>query len=170
MRRLLMRQNSEPMRRYCNQSACTDILWQRPNRRTAGGWVSQEDCQAQEMRTANDPGAFLAAVQPAPRYRPMPSSATILNTPRPRNASGFVCRLILRTSRGKRTISPIPMMLQCFRKSRNVVTRGAHVPACGCRHHGLASTFSECPVELVAVVEGKVVANKGLATIFVDSL
>ena len=63
------------------------------------------------QRTANEPGAFLAAVQPAPRYKPMPSSATILKTPRPLKVSGFVCRLIFSTSRGKRTISPIPMML-----------------------------------------------------------
>lgn len=63
------------------------------------------------MRTAKDPGAFLAAVQPAPLYNPIPSSATILNTPRPLNDSGLVCRLILRTSRGNKTISPTPMML-----------------------------------------------------------
>jgi hypothetical protein len=62
--------------------------------------------------TANDPGAFLAAVQPHPLYKPKPSSLTILSTPRPRNASGFVCRLILRTSSGRRTISPIPIKLQ----------------------------------------------------------
>jgi hypothetical protein len=61
--------------------------------------------------TAKDPGAFLAAVQPQPLYNPNPSSLTILTTPRPRNASGFVCLLILRTSRGSRTISPIPMIL-----------------------------------------------------------
>ena len=51
-----------------------------------------------------------------------------------------------------------------------MVIRGGHVPACGCRHHGLASTFSKCPVETVAMMEGEIVANKGLTTIFVDSL
>lgn len=61
--------------------------------------------------TAKDPGAFLAAVHPAPRYRPMPSSATMRKTPRPRKASGFVCRLIFKTSRGSRMISPMPIRL-----------------------------------------------------------
>ena len=40
--------------------------------------------------TANDPGALRAAVQPAPRYNPMPSSEMILKRPRPRKASGLV--------------------------------------------------------------------------------
>lgn len=62
--------------------------------------------------TANDPGAFLAAVHPAPLYKPIPSSRTIATTPRPRNAAGFVWRLILRTSRGRSTISPIPITLE----------------------------------------------------------
>lgn len=63
----------------------------------------------QETLTANEPGALRAAVQPQPRYNPKPSSLTILRTPRPLKASGFVWRLILRTSRGSRTISPIPI-------------------------------------------------------------
>jgi hypothetical protein len=69
-------------------------------------------------RTAKEPGAFLAAVQPHPRYSPKPSSLTILKTPRPRKASGFVCLLIFRTSRGRRTISPIPMILETKKVSR----------------------------------------------------
>lgn len=77
------------------------------------------------MRTANDPGAFLAAVQPAPLYNPMPSSATIRNTPRPRNASGFVCRLILRTSRGNKTISPTPIILERGSELKDIL--GDHV-------------------------------------------
>lgn len=40
--------------------------------------------------TAKLPGAFRAAVQPHPRYSAKPSSAMMRNTPRPRNASGFV--------------------------------------------------------------------------------
>jgi hypothetical protein len=64
--------------------------------------------------TANDPGAFLAAVQPQPLYNPNPSSLTIRTTPRPRKASGFVCRLILSTSRGRRTISPMPIKLEGY--------------------------------------------------------
>jgi hypothetical protein len=67
-------------------------------------------CHDREL-TAKEPGAFLAAVQPQPRYNPNPSSATILKTPLPRNASGFVCRLIFNTSRGSNTISPIPIRL-----------------------------------------------------------
>lgn len=40
--------------------------------------------------TAKEPGAFRAAVQLAPRYRPIPSSEIILKRPRPRKDSGFV--------------------------------------------------------------------------------
>lgn len=43
-----------------------------------------------EQLTAKEPGALRAAVQPQPRYRPKPSSRTILRTPRPLKASGFV--------------------------------------------------------------------------------
>lgn len=42
-------------------------------------------------------------VHPQPRYRFKPSSRNIRTTPRPRNASGFTCLLILRTSNGRRT-------------------------------------------------------------------
>lgn len=90
-----------------------------------------------EERTANEPGAFLAAVQEAPLYKPNPSSLTICKKPRFLKASGLVlikqiwdgqyknsrrveeerkkvethCRLILSTSRGSKTISPIPVNL-----------------------------------------------------------
>ncbi len=64
-----------------------------------------------DTHTAKEPGAFRAAVHPHPLYKPNPSSAMILKIPRPRNASGFVWRLILRTSSGNRTISPIPIRL-----------------------------------------------------------
>jgi hypothetical protein len=61
--------------------------------------------------TAKDPGALRAAVHPQPRYKPKPSSAIILATPLPRKASGFVCRLIFKTSKGSITISPMPIKL-----------------------------------------------------------
>lgn len=44
------------------------------------------------VRTAKEPGALRAAVQDAPRYRPIPSSRTICTKPRDRNASGLVLR------------------------------------------------------------------------------
>lgn len=79
-------------------------------------------------QTAKEPGAFLAAVHPQPRYRPKPSSPIILNRPRPLKASGFVCRLILSTSRGSRTISPIPIKLcRCQLPS-------LQPPPCECAH------------------------------------
>ena len=53
--------------------------------------------------TAKLPGALRAMVQPHPRYSADPSSLKIRMKPRPRNASGLTWRLILRTSRGRRT-------------------------------------------------------------------
>lgn len=87
--------------------------WQRQNHRTARFQCEQltEKGTVGGRHTAKEPGAFLAAVQPQPRYNPKPSSPIILRTPRPRKASGLVWRLILRTSRGSRTISPIPIKL-----------------------------------------------------------
>ena len=99
--------NAEPPKSYDSSSAVDLLL-------------------IEERQTAKDPGAFLAAVQPHPLYNPKPSSRTILTTPRPRNASGFVCRLILRTSRGSRTISPIPITLEP--KSVNVPLTPRSVP------------------------------------------
>jgi hypothetical protein len=54
--------------------------------------LSDKSCQSGKTseRTANDPGALRAAVQPHPRYSPKPSSAMILINPRPRKASGLV--------------------------------------------------------------------------------
>mmetsp|Transcript_32110 Transcript_32110/g.49655 ORF Transcript_32110/g.49655 Transcript_32110/m.49655 type:complete len:203 (+) Transcript_32110:70-678(+) len=62
-------------------------------------------------KRANDPGAFLAAVQPAPRYRLNPSFAKISNTPRPRSCSGAVCAFTFSASSGNRNTSPTPIML-----------------------------------------------------------
>lgn len=84
-----------------------------------------------ETRTANDPGAFRAAVQPQPLYNPKPSSLTIFTMPRPRNASGFVCRLIFRTSSGRRTISPIPIMLKINSQHEQPPANDfSHLPSC----------------------------------------
>lgn len=55
------------------------------------------------LLTAKLPGALRAIVQPHPRYNVDPSSLKIRMTPRPRNASGLTWRLILSTSRGRRT-------------------------------------------------------------------
>lgn len=71
------------------------------------------------MPTANDPGKFRAIVHPQPLYSAKPSSATILRTPRPLKASGLVCRLILRTSKGSRTTSPTPIRLHRIRSEPN---------------------------------------------------
>ena len=84
--------------------------------------------------TANDPGAFRAAVQLAPLYKPIPSSLTILTTPRPLKASGFVWRLIFKTSRGKRTISPMPIKLlshQCVSFGVDAIS-STNLPAVAC--------------------------------------
>lgn len=89
--------------------------------------------EARGGRTANEPGALRAAVHPAPRYKPIPSSEMILNSPRPRKASGLVWRLILRTSRGKRTISPIPTILfLSVRCDQQRVKGKTNLPAVAC--------------------------------------
>jgi len=122
-------------------------------------------------RTAKDPGAFLAAVQPQPLYSPNPSSRTILTTPRPRKASGFVWRLILRTSRGRRIISPIPITLHIHQlPNHNISPRILPVPSCTRRHHGLASFLAKGILERRPVVLLKVIADKGLSSILVHSL
>ena len=119
--------------------------------------------------TANEPGAFLAAVQPHPLYKPKPSSATIRKTPRPRKASGFVWRLILRTSRGRRTISPIPIKLTHVRFS--IFTPGElYIPSSGRMHDGLASLLAKCRLEVLAIVGVQVIARDRLTTVLVDSL
>ena len=112
MHRRLMQRNFGAMMPYYSPSTRRGIpLWML-NLQKAGILVSCGLFKCRKGLTAKDPGAFLAAVHPHPLYRPKPSSRTILTTPRPRNASGFVCLLILRTSRGRRMISPIPIMLQ----------------------------------------------------------
>ena len=106
------------------------------------------------IRTANDPGAFLAAVHPAPRYSPIPSSATILKTPRPLNASGFVCRLIFKTSRGNRMISPMPIILAYQVSSTRDDSENISVIPSSCRvHYCLSRTLAKCIVELASVMK-----------------
>lgn len=88
--------------------------------------------EEEEGHTAKEPGALRAAVHPAPRYKPIPSSEMILNSPRPRKASGLVWRLILRTSRGKRTISPIPTILFQSAPINQRVSNKTNLPAVAC--------------------------------------
>lgn len=61
------------------------------------------EMDAYSLLTAKLPGALRAMVQPHPRYNADPSSLKMRMTPRPRNASGLTWRLILSTSRGRRT-------------------------------------------------------------------
>lgn len=86
----------------------------------------------EKKRTANEPGALRAAVHPAPRYKPIPSSEMILKRPRPRKASGLVWRLILRTSSGKRTISPIPTILFPSAPINQSLREKTNLPAVAC--------------------------------------
>ncbi len=118
-----------------------------------------------------------AAVQPQPRYRPKPSSRTILRTPRPRNASGLVWRLILSTSRGRRTISPIPIRLEeanVMSGDCSHVKRGRLVSLCvpsgGGVHDGLAGLLAKSLLKILSVVRCQVVPGHGLATILVYPL
>lgn len=114
---------------FCESRASKELKQKAASSQTIGLF---NVVQAQEP-TAKLPGAFRAAVQPQPRYSAKPSSATMRKTPRPRKASGFVliglecqivwkwvaavllidayCRLIFKTSRGRRTISPTPIKL-----------------------------------------------------------
>jgi hypothetical protein len=62
-------------------------------------------------KRAKEPGAFLAAVQPAPLYMPNPSCLKKTITPRPYSCSGEVCAFTFSASKGKRKISPIPIKL-----------------------------------------------------------
>lgn len=43
-------------------------------------------------------------------------------------------------------------------------------PSSSCVHNRFAGALSECIVELVAMVQAEIVADKGLAAVFVDSL
>lgn len=120
-------------------------------------------------RTAKEPGALRAAVHDAPRYRPIPSSEMILNSPRPRNASGFVWRLILSTSSGSRMISPIPIKLVV---SMHYTSSGwsLHLPSGSRVHNSLPGPPSERIVKVRAVVLGQVVPGERLAAVLVDAL
>lgn len=121
--------------------------------------------------TAKDPGAFLAAVHCHPLYRPKPSSFTILTTPRPRNASGFVCLLIFKTSRGSRIISPIPITLNQVCKplhSQHIAHR--NLPSGKGRHHRLSSLLPKCSIESRDMVLLEVIPNERLSSILVNSL
>lgn len=126
---------------------------------------------ARYILTAKDPGAFLAAVHCHPLYRPKPSSFTILTTPRPRNASGFVCLLIFKTSRGRRTISPIPITLNQEREPvpfRWEINR--NIPSGKRGHHRLSSLLSKCWSKCRDMVLLEVIPNEGLSTILVNPL
>jgi hypothetical protein len=105
-------QNSVTNWPCCSLRACKGIaLQQRIHQITSQNVSNETGKHWIRHLTANEPGAFLAAVHPHPLYSANPSSATILKTPRPLNASGFVCRLIFSTSSGRSTISPIPIKL-----------------------------------------------------------
>lgn len=142
-------------------------------------------CSAMEYRcdwakrgalTAKEPGAFRAAVHPQPRYRPKPSSATILRTPRPRKASGLVWRLILRTSRGSRTISPIPIRLSQVNTDFSILQRKSVVfslinsPASSRVHNSLARLLAKSGLKILSIVLAQEVARNGLPAILVYSL
>lgn len=131
-----------------------------------------------KTHTANDPGAFLAAVQPQPLYRPNPSSLMIFRMPRPRKASGFVCRLILRTSRGNRMISPMPMRLAnpLCQHSLYSLANFNHgqiwqiSPSRGRVHNSLARFLAKRILKVLAVVLAQEVARHGLAAVLVYPL
>ena len=120
--------------------------------------------------TAKEPGALRAAVQPQPRYRPKPSSRTILRTPRPLKASGFVWRLIFRTSRGRRTISPIPTRLYHVSGAKNATVVSLDSPSSRRVHDSLARLLAECPLKVLGVVLGQEITGHGLTAILVHSL
>lgn len=137
------------------------------------GGVSRFRGSRREMsrRTAKDPGAFLAAVHPAPRYSPIPSSATILKTPRPLNASGFVCRLIFRTSKGSRIISPMPMILMHRVSATRADWDNISVIPSSCRvHYCLSRTLAECIVEFAPVMKCQIISHERLSSILVYPL
>ena len=110
------------------------------------------------------PGALRAAVHSQPRYNANPSSAMILKSPRPRNASGFVCRLILRTSKGRRKISPIPIKLQI----RRVINE--EMPSCCCMEHGFACPLAKCRIKISSVMFREIVSHPKLPAVLVYSL
>jgi hypothetical protein len=53
---------------------------------------------------------------------------------------------------------------------KNITMHHEYVPSSSSVHDSLASTLSECIIKVGAVVLSQVVANEGLATIFVDTL
>lgn len=104
----------------------------------------------------------------------MPSSEIILNIPRPLNASGLVCLLILRTSRGSKTTSPRPIKL-CARhlshhRTQSRRYRDALSPASKRIHHRLPRPLPERLVELIAMVLGQVIPHKRLTAVLVHPL
>ena len=138
--------------------------------------------------TAKLPGAFRAIVQPHPRYsEPSPSSESNLKKLRPRTASGFVCILILSTSRGnktcqgislyegmyrarRQTTSPIPVKLRThfFQHTAEDCTQDSR-PRCG-MHHQTAGFRAKRRPEPIASVLVELIAEIGLSTELVYSL
>lgn len=180
-----MRRSSGPTRPSCNPSGRRCTPWRKQNHRKATGCQycpastpkKKNKIKRNVAHTANDPGALRAAVQPAPRYSPMPSSEMILNRPRPRKASGFVWRLIFKTSRGRRTISPIPIKLvhqtshqYHAAREKNRIVRDPFLPSSGGVHNCLSGPLSKRIVKVGTVVLSQVIARKWLATVLVNSL
>lgn len=153
-RRRWRRRSFGPRRRRCSLGERRYILWRRQNHRKA---IHLSEfplliIKEEKERTANEPGALRAAVHPAPRYKPIPSSEMILNRPRPRKASGLVWRLILRTSRGRRTISPIPTILLQSAPINQSIDKGQGEPSSGSVHNSFSSSLAKGCIKCRTVI------------------
>ena len=141
------------------------------------------------MHTANEPGAFRAIVQPQPRYKAARSSVIIRNTPRPRNASGLTCILILRTSRGSRTLCDMTLFVSLsvvwWRDSQllrypliyretisymSIYLKGESSRSCTSLDHHFPFPFTERIRELRLIMGGDEIVEYGLTTKFVYPL
>jgi hypothetical protein len=70
----------------------------------------------------------------------------------------------LRTSKGRRKISPIPIKLHISR----IIDE--EIPSCCCMEHSLACPFAKCGIEISSVMLGEKVSYPKLTSVLVYSL